>query len=365
MVIVQVTRDVMAGGVGAVVRTLILNQHCKDSVVVVSTQENAAGFERWKVENNCTSVKFYPVESYRNRYLTIWGALSRKTVEKIRRDFPGQELVIHYHNPIAVGLFSKIVKGKKICTIHGMLAEQATRISTKIVYRLTFARMKRRKISVVGCSRRVAEHCRTILPGIKTQAISNGVCDLPREENRYTGDLSAVRIGYAANINELKGWRILAQAFDRLSPPLKKQAVLFFAGSICREDAADFKSWMVSCPNAKYLGKINDVQTALMPYLDVLVLPSRVEGMPMSILEAMQSGTCVIATAVGGIPEVIHDGENGLLVPRDPDDFAQALEQVIADPALREHMKKQARISYEKSYTDVCMAQQYREVYLS
>jgi glycosyltransferase involved in cell wall biosynthesis len=69
---------------------------------------------------------------------------------------------------------------------------------------------------------------------------------------------------------------------------------------------------------------------------DIFVLPSLSEGIPKTLLEAMASGLPIVATRVGGIPDVIRDGETGLLVgPRSPEQIARAVERLIADSLLR------------------------------
>ena len=76
----------------------------------------------------------------------------------------------------------------------------------------------------------------------------------------------------------------------------------------------------------------------------VVVLPSHREGMPLCVLEAMAHGRPVVASAVGGIPEVVEDGVTGLLVP--PGDVAAlraALERLLADPILRRRLGREAR----------------------
>ncbi len=83
------------------------------------------------------------------------------------------------------------------------------------------------------------------------------------------------------------------------------------------------------------------------PYLaaaDLCVLPSRAEGTPWTILEAMAQGTPVVASAVSGIPEIVEDGVNGLLIPpEDPGALAKAIGRVLADTELANRLAQAAR----------------------
>jgi glycosyltransferase involved in cell wall biosynthesis len=83
----------------------------------------------------------------------------------------------------------------------------------------------------------------------------------------------------------------------------------------------------------------------LLPALDVFALSSRFEGLPIALLEAMATGVAPVATTVGGIPEVITDGQNGLLVdPGDPSALAAALGRVLGDDELRAHLGAAAAV---------------------
>jgi glycosyltransferase involved in cell wall biosynthesis len=80
----------------------------------------------------------------------------------------------------------------------------------------------------------------------------------------------------------------------------------------------------------------------------VFVLPSRDEGLPMAMLESMGHGLVPVVSPVGSIPEVVRDGENGLLVPAcDVPGLTRALESLLADPGLRQRLGKAARSTVE------------------
>ena len=82
---------------------------------------------------------------------------------------------------------------------------------------------------------------------------------------------------------------------------------------------------------------------ALMGAADVVVMPSRWEGLPLSALEALASGTPLVATNVRGLRELVTDGENALLVPEDPDALAAALRRVLEDPELATRLSEAGR----------------------
>lgn len=85
---------------------------------------------------------------------------------------------------------------------------------------------------------------------------------------------------------------------------------------------------------------------------DILVLPSHVENLPMSVVEAFAYGLAVIATPVGSVPDILKHEENGLLVPvRDSRALAEALERLIVDRTLRERLGRNAKVTYQRSLT--------------
>jgi len=83
----------------------------------------------------------------------------------------------------------------------------------------------------------------------------------------------------------------------------------------------------------------------------VFCLPSTDEGLPIALLEAMASGLACVVTPVGGIPELVKDGENGVVVsPRDESDLVQGLGRVLEDSAMAERLGSQARSDVRSRY---------------
>jgi glycosyltransferase involved in cell wall biosynthesis len=115
----------------------------------------------------------------------------------------------------------------------------------------------------------------------------------------------------------------------------------------------------------KYLGKLDleDVGSCLRQ-TDIFLLPSLWENCPYSCLEAMAAGLAIVCSEVGGLPELIRHGENGLLARTgEPASFIAALEKLIEDPALRERLGAAARRTIEASFTDVQIARRSVDCY--
>jgi glycosyltransferase involved in cell wall biosynthesis len=150
--------------------------------------------------------------------------------------------------------------------------------------------------------------------------------------------------GIIARLTEQKGYRFL---FDALaSHPALADVHLLAVGGGEQQDAlvrdADAKGLS---SRVHFLGPRRDLGN-LLAAMDVFVLPSLWEGLPLSMVLAMGAGVPVVATRVAGIPEVVDDGRTGLLVPPgDAEALGAALARVLNEPELRRRMSEEARAS--------------------
>ncbi len=147
-----------------------------------------------------------------------------------------------------------------------------------------------------------------------------------------------VFIGIVCRLTEQKGISYGLRAFAQLKHEFPN-AHLLIAGDGPELATLKSEAWTLGLlERAHFLGWREDIP-ALMAGLDVLLAPSLWEGFGLVLLEAMAQATPIIATNVSAIPEVVADGETGLLVPpRDATALADALRQLMADRALAQHM---------------------------
>ena len=118
----------------------------------------------------------------------------------------------------------------------------------------------------------------------------------------------------------------------------------------CRASLEQVARDLLPPDTVQFLGWRRDL-VELYAAFDLFVLSSLNEGTPVSLIEAMAAGVPAIATAVGGVPDVLHDGESGILVPaRDPNALAEAICRAAAQPRRSGEMADRARLSVAARY---------------
>ncbi len=160
------------------------------------------------------------------------------------------------------------------------------------------------------------------------------------------GDLDAPVLLSLSRLDPRKGVDQLIRAVAALPDDLRRTRLAIAGapslvpehGELLRNLAAELLG-----DRAIFLGPRDDVPD-LLRAADALVLASSLEGLPLSVLEAQSCGTPVVAYPTAGIPEVVTDGETGLLARADdPQDLARRLAELLRDAELRERLARQGR----------------------
>jgi glycosyltransferase involved in cell wall biosynthesis len=204
------------------------------------------------------------------------------------------------------------------------------------------------------------------LPAEKLVVIPNGV-ELPAEpltspeavRAELELPLAGPVIGTVSRLNPVKGVDFLIQALAQVDGG----TLVVIGDGPKRAMLEILASYLGVAGRIHWLGHRRDVPH-LLPALDVFVQPSLHEGLPNAVLEAMAAGLPVVATAVGGTPEVVVDGITGLLVPpSDPDTLAQAITILLRDSGLRHKMARAGRERVAKHFAVKRMVEQTEQLY--
>ena len=196
-------------------------------------------------------------------------------------------------------------------------------------------------------------------------SIDNG-CEVPRKSIRFDEVVAEVEsyknnqdtpvFIHVARFHEQKNQKLLIDAFNELYRKEVDFVLLVIGDGFDRGAGAELKGR--ACEKIHFLGLKNNVADYLY-CSDAFCLTSLYEGLPISLLEAMACGVIPVCTQVGGIPDVIEDGETGFVSEADKEAYLAALERYLNEP-----MDKDAVINkYEKDYSMTSCALKYIEVY--
>lgn len=247
-------------------------------------------------------------------------------------------------------------------------------------YRLLYKHLVRKVVVNCDATRRTLLDHAPWLPADRIVVIPNGV-----EMERFAGpesDPSGARaaaltelraelelpagapvVGMVAELNERKGHVYLLRAAPRILERHPETRFLLVGEGDARAELEAAAARVGLRGRFRFLGRRDDVPDLLQP-MDVVVLPSLNEGMPNALMEAMAAGRAVVATNVSGTPELVLDGETGLLVPpRDADALAAAVLRVLDDAALRRRFGEAGRARVAAAFRFERMLERYEALF--
>ncbi len=269
---------------------------------------------------------------------------------------------VHTHlDVIKYAVAAAKVAGVRHCvhTVHNVAEEEAEGTLQKIInstyFRLGWS-------TPVALSPKVQDSIVSFYAMEQAQVpvIYNGI-DLSRCMPKESYEAETVRIVHIGRFNYQKNHRGLLEAFALLVKTNPHCCLDLLGDGELRREMEDYAKELGISEQVRFLGNQQNVY----PYLqnaDIFLLPSHFEGMPMTIIEAMGTGLPIVATRVGGVPDMLTDGESGILTENTPEDVAAALEKLAGDAALREEMGKNAMLESQR-FSSQTMAENYVRVY--
>jgi len=228
--------------------------------------------------------------------------------------------------------------------------------------------------AVIAISKPVARHLSVDFSVAQNQIhlIANGI-DLDRfamtneqrrREARRKMDISDTPlIGIIARLSDVKGIDILIKAMPFVLKEIPS-ANLLIAGQGPEEIPLKKLTYSMSlAAHVHFKSTINQTQDLLCAF-DVFVMPSLMEGLGLSVIEAQACGIPVVASRIGGLVDLIEDGKSGYLVPtNDPSALANRIIEIFRNPHQAKMMAEQARLNVEGHFSAAGMLKETLKVY--
>lgn len=322
---------------------------------------------------HATKKKNYPCNFVHCRMNGIWDLRSIMKVKKVIQELKID--IVHTHLPRAdvIGRTAAwLAKVPIIFTTIQALDKHRERWA-KVPHALADRVTLRFATKIICCSEAVRQHlCRwdrnvadraiTIHYGIDFRRL---VPKMNAEEAKRSFGLSVRKpvVGLTARLRPVKGVEYLLLAIKQLIARKIPVQCLIVGDGESKLELESMTSKLAIQEQVIFAGYRNDLVPALTA-IDVFVLPSISEGLGMCMVEAMAMCKPIVATAVGGVPEVVIDGETGILVPaKDPERLADAIADLLAAPKRLQRMGEKGREVAFRRFDRQKMIQAYELLY--
>ena len=170
-------------------------------------------------------------------------------------------------------------------------------------------------------------------------------------------------IGAIGRLSEEKGFEYLLEAVKRVSEKHRDIRLIILGAGYLKE-ILETQAKKLGIDDRVLLPGYQERANRYLPCFDVFALSSLTEGLPMVILEAMQAGVPIVATRVGGVPEVLANGEAGILVnSSDSVALSEGIFKLVKDSELCSRLAEKAKIVVRENYSSKRMAEEYQRTY--
>jgi sugar transferase (PEP-CTERM/EpsH1 system associated) len=360
-VIGHVVLSLDVGGLERVVANLARVQHDRGARVVVYCLDRAGTLSEPLPQAGI------PVHTVRRRTPGLDAGAVLRLARMLRADGVS---VVHCHNHGALvygALAARLVPGTRVVyTVHGAKTSQrkatgrflALGLVHDVVFVSAHARRMAREAGLVR-----DDHVHTVLNGVDVSAFGDAADGGQRVRRELFIDDGDRVCGIVARLTRAKDHRTLLDAMSRLRSTHPRLHCVVVGDGELRDELTATASTLGLNDVVHFAGARGNVRDYLAA-MDVFVLSSITEGLAMTLLEAMAASRPIVATRVGGNPEVVEDGVTGVLVPpSDPGALAAAIADLTDDPGRSVAMGRAGRERVRQKFSLDSMVDAYAAIY--
>ena len=300
--------------------------------------------------------------------LKLWPAVQQLT-ELIHTHKPD---LVHGHSAIG-GLVSRVAAKRAhipaVYTVHGFGFKPEVPLVRRTASALAEHMMARWTTQMICVSKFERELALNLaIDSDRVHVIPNGIAPLPSKAPApaVAANLpqasATPRLIMVARMKSPKRHDLLLQALAKVRNTLDFELPVTLAGDGPLNDVLRTQAKELNLTNITWAGDVSHVSELLAQH-DVFVLLSDHEGMPITVLEAMRAGLCVLASNLPGIREQIIPYQDGVLTANTPDAVAEKLLQLVRDPHLRKRLGRAAQQTFESAFAAEPMAERVLQVY--
>lgn len=365
MNIVHVT-TYLQGGAGNIIARLAKSQFEDGNKVIILTSKSDidgyCNYEYYIEELLKLGIKVIKIDSLFKRDLF----LNMKVVNKLRKVLIEEDIdIIHAHAaiPALIGVISKSGIQKKISVIQTMHGWGLNKKDEHEFVDINIMNLIDKVVTVSKADKRLLET--KGVETVKVQCIYNGI----NSSNDEIVDKNVIEkiityrnngyfiIGCIGSVGYRKNQELLINSINKIN----KKIALVLIGDL--EDNEHFKQVIVNCNKEVLLLGYKKNAVNYMKYFDTLVLPSRSEGMPISIIEAFKEKIPVICSNIEGCIEIVEDNVTGLIFKNnDKESLTDTIKKIVSIDRLK--ITTFAYEKYLKEFTEENMLKEYNKLYL-
>ncbi len=334
MLIMQFIPHLNTGGAEVMMTTLAKEIKRHNCQVIVVTFFSDSVFLKKKLEDE--NIKIINLNKKNGFDISLF-----KKIKKLVREYKPDILHTHLSTFFYVYLATLFMKIKIVHTVHSIATKEHKKIQ-KLICRSWYKSKRVRLVAIspvvketlISCYKIKEHNIPIIYNGIE---FLNDIAD--KDYSIKSDEITLVHIG---SLIPVKNHVTIINSIAKLINDGHCIKLYLLGDGTSRKDIELLVEQKGISNNVNFTGTVSNVHEYL-NLADIFIFPSIYEGMPMSLIEAMSHGLPIVASNVGGIPDMITDKESGLLINPNENELCEKIIELVNDQSLRERLGKKAK----------------------